>query len=153
MYRGGSPSNLVYPPNKNRAHVRTCLPHMERWTSPSKAVHHMPPRGPKPCFWLDSRSLQVDRFTTSTAKPRRSEVVGAAAWPRRSARIGLLQADLMQVHSPQSHLTPILNRHGRYDAGTRRYTTRVDPTPGERWHTARVDPTPGDRMGRGSGLH
>ena len=104
----GAPA-IQYTPRTKTGHTftRVC-PHMHRWTSSSKTAHHMPPRGSKPCFRLDSRSFQVERFTASTAGPGRSEVVGAAAWPRRSAIIGLLQADLMQVHSPQPHLTQIL---------------------------------------------
>ena len=68
------------------------------------------------------------------------------------ARIGLLEADLMQVHSPQSHLTQIIIRHhsdGAATTTTINTTARVEPTPwaevatrGSAITTTRVAPTP-----------
>ena len=154
MYRGGSPSSPSKPPPEQQLGTRphvfapTCIAGLRF----PKLIHNMPPRGPEPHFRLDSRSLQVDRFITSTAIPGSSEVVTAAAWPRRSAIIGLLQADLTQVHSPQSDLTHIVNRHsGNGAATTTRITTiaRVEPTSwagvatrGSAATTTRVEPTP-----------
>ena len=63
----GAPA-IQYTPQIKTGHTftRVC-PHMHRWTSSSKTAHHMPPRGSKPCFRLDSRSFQVDGHLASTA--------------------------------------------------------------------------------------
>ena len=149
----GAPAIQYTPPEQKDGHTftRVC-PHMHRWTSSSKTAHHMPPRGSKPCFRLDSRSFQVDGQLASTAGPDTSEVVSAAPGQRRSARIGLLEADLMQVHAPQSYLTQMIIRYHSDGAATTTVIatiTMVRPTPwaevatrGSAVTTTRVAPMP-----------